>query len=196
MSDISHDIKSLNSALPKPIAFNCWKHHLGFASEFLRYPTNYSKSDSFIREIIQYIGDSQFDFYIGEKEPVDITTELLAILERNNALAHTDYINWLSIDGFDYRCVSISDGSNWTLRLGQGDRYIHIHPSRHSKKTVRVKSSSLKSVYAFLFYYGIPDVELSVEKMNFVRNRFAKLPSLKPNSHLAAIARILNLFTI
>lgn len=194
MLDNSYEIKSLNSELPKPIAFNCWKHHLGFVRGCLDKQTNYTKSDAFIREIIQFIGDSQFDFYIGEQTPLSIANEILSMLEKNSVLALPDYTNWLAEDGSDYRCISISDGSNWTLRLGQGARYVHIHPSRHSKKTVRVKSSTLKSVYAFLFHYGISEVEISIEKINFVRSRLAKLPSLKPNSPLAAITRIIKLF--
>jgi len=196
MPDNSYEIKSLNSELPKPIAINCWKHHLGFVNGFLQNQTNYTKSDAFIREVIQFIGTSQFDFYIGNQTPISIANEILSILEKDNMLALSDYTNWLTLEGADYRCVSISDGSNWTLRLGQGDRYVHIHPSRHSKKTVRVKSSSLKSVYAFLFHYGVSDAEISIEKINFVRNRLAKLPILKPNSPLAAITRIIKLFSI
>jgi len=196
MLDNSNEIKSLNDELPKPIAFNCWKHHLGFVNGFLQNQTNYTKSDAFIREVIQFIGTSQFDFYIGNQTPMSIANEILSILEKDNTLALSDYTNWLTLEGADYRCVSISDGSNWTLRLGQGDRYVHIHPSRHSKKTVRVKSSSLKSVYAFLFHYGVSDAEISIEKINFVRNRLAKLPVLKPNSPLAAITRIIKLFCV
>lgn len=196
MLDNSYEIKSLNVELPEPIAFNCWKHHLGFVNGSFQNQTNYTKSDPFIREIIQFIGNSQFDFYIGNQTPLSIANEILSILEKNNAIALSDYTNWLLSDGADYRCVSISDGSNWTLRLGQGNRYVHIHPSRHSKKTIRVKSSSLKSVYAFLFYYGTSEVQISVEKINFVRNRIAKLPSLKLNSPLAAITRLINLFSI
>lgn len=196
MHNSNYNIKSLNNELPKPIAFNCWKHHLGFVKGFLQNQTNYSKSEPFIREVIQFIGTSQFDFYIGNQTPMGIVNEIVSILEKENVLVLSDYSNWLSKEGADYRCVFISDGSNWTLRLGQGDRYVHIHPSRHSKKTVRVKSSSLKSVYAFLFHYGISDAEISIEKINFVRNRLAKLPTLKPNSPLAAITRIIKLFSI
>jgi len=196
MPDNSYEIKSLNGELPKPIAFNCWKHHIGFVKGYLQNQTNYSKSDAFIREVIQFIGTSQFDFYIGNQTPMSIANEILSILEKDNTLALSAYTSWLTLEGADYRCVSISDGSNWTLRLGQGDRYVHIHPSRHSKKTVRVKSSSLKSVYAFLFHYGVSDAEISIEKINFVRNRLAKLPVLKPNSPLAAITRIIKLFCL
>ena len=196
MPDNSYEIKSLNGELPKPIAFNCWKHHLGFVNGYLQNQTNYTKSDAFICEVIQFIGTLQFDFYIGNQTPMIIANEILSILEKENTLALSDYKIWLTLEGADYRCVSISDGSNWTLRLGQGDRYVHIHPSRHSKKTVRVKSSSLKSVYAFLFHYGVSDAEISIEKINFVRNRLTKLPVLKPNSPLAAITRIIKLFCV
>ncbi len=194
MQDNINDTGSLNRDLPNPIAFNSWKHHLGYVKSFLQNQTNHTKSDSFIREIVLFIGDSQLDFYIGNLTPINIADEILSILDKNIVVTQADYLNWLSSEGADFRCVSISDGSSWTLRLGQSSRYVHIHPSRHSAKTVRVKSSSLKSVYAFLFYYGVSDIEITVEKINFARNRLAKLPTLKPNSHLAAITRIIQYF--
>lgn len=197
MVENHQEIKSINHELPKPIAFNCWKHHLGFVRNILDKQTNYSKSDIFLREIVQFIGESQFDYYLGTLDVFTLSNEVIDFLKSENAFSHNNYKEWLYSEGADYRCISLSDGSNWTLRLGQADdRYIHIHPSRHSKKTIRVKSSSLKTAYVFLFYYGLSDSEISIVKVNFVRSKFAKLPSLKLTSPLAAISRILNLFAV
>ncbi len=197
MAENYQDIKSINNELPKPIAFNCWKHHFGFVRNILNNPTNNSKNDNYIREIIQFIGESQFDYYLGNLDVFVVANEVSDYLKSQNAFNQIDYKEWLNSEGADFRCISLSAGSNWTLRLGQGnDRYIHIHPSRHSKKTVRVKSSSLKTAYAFLFFYGLSDAEISIEKVNYVRNRIAKLPALKPHSPLTALRRILDLYAI
>ncbi|RPH33206.1 MAG: hypothetical protein EHM93_05925 [Bacteroidales bacterium] len=197
MDDNHQDIKPISQELPKTIAFSCWKHHLGFARNALNNRTNYSKIDNFIREIVPLIGESNIDYYIGTLDILTIANEVIAQLKAENAFNPTEYKEWLISENTDYRCISLSDGSNWTLRFGQTDeRYIHIHPSRHSKETVRVKSSSLKTVYAFLSHYGLSDAEISNEKINFVRNKFAKLPALKPSSPLTAIRRVLDLFLL
>lgn len=195
MIENNHEIKSINQDLPKPIAFNCWKHHFGYVRDRLNDQTSYLSNDNFIREMVQFIGESQFDYYIGSLDATNIATEIIEQLNTKNVLNQITYKEWLCSEGNDYRFISLTDGSNWTLRLGQGNtRFIHIHPSRYSKKTVRVKSSSLKTAYAFLFYYGLSDVEISNEKINFIRNRFVKLPGLKPFSPLTAIRRILDLY--
>lgn len=197
MVENHQEIKSINHELPKPIALNCWKHHLGFVRNVLAKQSNYSKSDTFLHEIVQFIGGSQFDYYLGTLDVNTLSNEVIDFLKSENAFSPKNYKEWLNSEGIDYRCISLSDGSNWTLRLGQGDdRYIHIHPSRHSKKTIRVKSSSLKTAYVFLFYYGLSDSEISIVKVNSVRNKFAKLPALRLTSPLAAISRILNLFAV
>ncbi len=197
MVDNQQEILSINYELPKPIAFNCWKHHLGYVRNVLDKQTNYSKNDTFLREIVQFIGESQFDYYLGTLDVFSISNEVIDYLKSVKAFSHNDFKEWLASEGADYRCISLSDGSNWTLRLGQGDdRYIHIHPSRHSKKTIRLKSSSLKTAYVFLFYYGLSDAEISIAKVNHVRNKFAKLPPLKLTSPLAAISRIINFFIV
>lgn len=197
MSDSLKDIKSINYELPKPIVFNCWKHHLGYVKNALNTKPDYGRNETFIREVVQYIGESQFDYYVGVLDVFSIANEVISYLKSKNVVSPIEYQEWLISAGVDFRCILLSDGSSWTLRLGpSSDRYIHIHPSRHSKKTVRVKSSSLKTVYAFLFYYGLSEADVSIEKVNYIRNKFAKLPVFKPSSPLTAICRILDLFSV
>lgn len=195
MAEDIQKIESINPELPKPIAFNCWKHHLGYVQGILNNQPNFNKDDSFIREILQFIGTSQFDYYIGTLDIFKISNEVMAYLKSENITNFEEYKRWLISSDNDYRCISISDESNWTLRLGHSsNRYIHIHPSRHSKKTVRIKSSSLKTAYAFLFYYRSSDMEITIEKINSIRNKLAKLPTLKPTSPSSAVRRIIDLF--
>lgn len=194
MTDNQYEIKSICDELPKPIALNCWKHHLGYIKTVLALPSNI-RNEEYIHEIIQFLGESQFDLYTGPLDILDISEEVINQLKFINAINLVEYKTWINSDGKDYKSISLSDGSNWTLRLGQSDnRYIHIHPSRHSKKSIRVKNSTLKTVYAFLFFYGLTKDKITIEKVNFVRNRFVKLPPLKPSSALVAISRIFNLF--
>jgi hypothetical protein len=194
MSDNQYEIKSICNELPQPIAFNCWKHHLGYVKNIL-FSQSVNRNEKYIQEIIQFIGESQFDLYTGALDIIGISNEIMNHLRLIDVINLEEYKGWVNSDGKDYRFITLSDGSNWTLRLGQSNyRFIHIHPSRHSKKSVRVKNSTLKTVYAFLFYYGIAEDEISIEKVNFVRNKFVKLPPFKPSSTLVAISRILDLF--
>lgn len=194
MIDYQHEAKSICSQLPSPIAFNCWKHHLGYVKNIL-YNQSVNRNEEFILEIIKFLGESQFDLYTGALDATCISEEILHQLRSIDAINFDEYRAWVNSEGKDYRFMTISDGSNWTLRLGQSnDRFIHIHPSRHSRKSIRVKNSTLKTVYAFLFYYGMAKDEISIVKINFVRNKFVKLPPFKPSSTLVAISRILDLF--
>ena len=197
MVEITYEAKSINYELPKPIALNCWKHHLGFVKHLINHQIKSSGNEELLREIIQFIGESQFDFYTGTLDVNSISNEVISQVKLLNALTLSDYQAWICSEGKDYKCISLSDGSNWTLRLGQNDdRYIHLHPARHSKKTIRVKNSTLKTVYAFMFFYGLTNAEISVQKVNFVRNKFVKLPPYKPSSALVAFSRVFDLFII
>ena len=197
MDETLNGVMSINDGLPKPIAFNCWKHHLGYIKSVLNSNDLNSGSHLNIQETIQLIGESQVDFYYGSLDPNSISNQIISQIESKIALNIHDYKEWISSEGSDYKNIFLSDGSNWTIRLGQSDeRYIHIHPSRYSKKTIRVKSSTLKTVIAYFYQYGFIDDQLTAEKVNRVRHKIVKLPPFKSTSPLVAVSRILNLFFI
>jgi hypothetical protein len=186
---------SINLLLPKPIAFNCWKHHLEFVKSTLDLNSSFRTSHLDIHEIVQHIGESNVDFYYGILDPEAISNQVISYLETVISINNSDFNLWVNSNGTDYKCIKLSDGSNWTLRLGlNAERYIHIHPSRYSKKTVRVKSSTLKTVIAYFYTYGILDNQISVEKVNRIRNKIVKLPCLKPSSPLIAVSRFADRF--
>jgi len=197
MAEIVNGALSINQRLPKPIAFNCWKHHMGYIKDSLDSNESFSTSHLNIHEIIQFIGDTNVDFYYGDLDPISISNQIINHIEQEITISIDTYNEWICSEGNDYKTIYLSDGSNWTLRLGQiKERFIHIHPSRHSKKTVRVKSSTLKTVMAYFFTFGIYDVQISVEKINKVRSKIAKLPSLKPTAPLVAVFRIADRFFV
>jgi hypothetical protein len=195
MDEKLNGLMSINHKLPKPVAFNCWKHHMGYIKETLSTNDLSGVSHLNIYEIIQCIGDSQIDFYYGSLDPESISNQIISQVELKGALNISEYKEWIRSEDSDYKNIILSDGSTWTARLGQSDeRYIHIHPSRYSKKTVRVKSSTLKTVLAYFYHFGFFDDQISVEKVNFVRHKIVKLPSFKATSSLVAVFRISNLF--
>ncbi|NVO09867.1 MAG: hypothetical protein HXX16_07905 [Bacteroidales bacterium] len=188
---------SVNHNLPKPIAFNCWKHHMGYIKDALISNDLCNFSHLNIHEIIQFIGDSNVDFYYGDLDTISISDQIICRITAEIDLNIDNFTEWVSSKGRDYKEIVLSDGSSWTIRLGQIDnRFIHIHPSRYSKKTLRVKSSTLKTAVAFFFNFGFSTENISVEKINYIRHKIVKLPLFKSNSSLAALSRVVGVFSL
>lgn len=195
MNDNVFEIKSLNVNLPEPIALNCWKHHLGYVKSCFSTQTLPPISQEEIKESILFIGDSLLDIYVGILGVHDISRQVLnhhELIKISNLL---EYQSWIKGEAKSYKNIYISDGSSWTLRLGTNDkRYIHIHPSRYSCNTLRVRGSTLKTVIAYVAYFGLSDRNITVEKVNIARLNLTKLPPIKSTSSLIAVNRIFKLF--
>jgi len=193
MKSIHSDIQTWNSSLPEPIALNCWKHHLGYVKSFILSQSIINFNN--INEPFQYNKDSLTDFYIGDLDCINISNQVINHSDLLGIKGISQYRNWLTNRGVDYKCIQLSDGSSWTLRLGKDERrYIHIHPSRYSPNTVRIRRSTLTTAIAYICQFGIQKNVISLEKVNFARKEFTKLPFVKPSSSLTAISRVLHLF--
>ncbi len=195
MNDNALEIKLLNLQLPEPIALNCWKHHLGYIKSHLVSETHFDRNN--LQKSISSIGDSILDLYVGNLDSFDISHQ---VLNHKDLVTSSDVINyrlWLTNGGEEYKCVLLSDGSSWTLRLGNDlERYIHIHPSRYSPYTIRLRGSTLKTSIAYILQYGFSSEDCTVEKVNIARLNFTNLPPLKANSPLLAVNRIMSYFFI
>jgi hypothetical protein len=188
---------SVNHTLPEPIAFNCWKHHMGYVKETLISNDSYNFSHIKINEIIEFIGNTNIDFYYGSLDPNNISNEIISRMTAEIDLNINNFKEWVRSNDSDYKEIVLSDGSSWTIRLGQiNNRFIHIHPSRYSKKTIRVKSSTLKTAVAFFYNYGFSNENFSVEKINFIRHKIVKLPPFKSNSSFVALSRVVGVFSL
>jgi hypothetical protein len=195
MTEISNSSLAINQLLTKPIAFNCWKHHLHFIKNSLEKNSEFNVSHLNIHDIVQHIGESNVDFYYGSLDVNDISKQVISYIETLGRIDFDDFTKWVNSNGVDFKSITLSDGSTWTIRLGSSiERFIHIHPSRHSKKTVRVKSSTLKTVLAYFYTYSLNDDKITVEKVNRIRNKIVKLPSVRPNSQLTAVSRLADYF--
>jgi len=132
------------------IKFNPWKHHKNYICNKIE---NYSdqKETGFkdLKRNLVHIGGSQTDLYTGTLSVPQIMQNITRELLKYNIKNKKSYKNWLQKSGKDYRNISLQDNSLWTLRLSEVDeKFIHIHPSRHSKNTVRVRSTTLKTAIA------------------------------------------------
>ena len=156
-----------------PFEFNLIKHHL----QFIRNELKYAETPA-LPDLLNRIGNSQFDLYTGVLYPPEIIRDLRMYLEREAVFGRIPFIKWLgSRRGF--RTVTIRDGSVWVLRcVPEADRFLHIHPARYSPNSIRVRSVSLKS--AFLALTEIRKApEEALDVVNRVRQMYLELPPLK-----------------
>ncbi len=97
------------------------------------------------------LGNLVMDLYIGGLQVDEITTEIILALKKAHVFREEEYKSWISESKKSYRTLSISDGSRWTLLWGRNDgRYIHIHPARYSRHSVRIKALPLKTAILLL----------------------------------------------
>jgi hypothetical protein len=163
---------------PKPILFHALKHHELYIREFIRL--QHMTDKALLKSTLRTIGSSQLDLYLGSLSPLQIATETVAYLQEQGALEREAYRHFISGKGTDYRVFTLSDGSDWVLRLGAvADRYVHLHPARYSRDTVRIKANILKTAVAAnmaILRYKQP---LSLELINLVRTQWLELSPLK-----------------
>jgi hypothetical protein len=161
------------------IEFNLLKHHLGFIKNFIS--ENKGETISSILHAINKIGHSNTDVYIGRLSPSQIISEILSLPEISACKTKEDFKKLIVASGKDYFEKILSDGSAWTFRLGEDDvKYIHVHPSRKSPFTVRVRASSLKTAVTYHIYYnGHLETEETERKINFLRKNYLNLPPIK-----------------
>jgi hypothetical protein len=159
------------------ILFHALKHHLQTIVSWLaenRYQWNID-----VKLQIMSFGNSQLDFYTGELSVQDIKDEVYRRLQEENVLERKAYESWINDNG-GYCTIMLSDGSEWTLRYITEAEYVHLHPSRYAKHTLRIKANALKTCVCFLLL-NKEDIVFSNEVMNYYRGRFLQLPPVNLN---------------
>ena len=184
-----------NCYVDKPIKLNCWKHHAGFTKKQISVLISESEL-IWLKKSLLLIGESQMDLYFGEYSPKKISSLIISELKSKNSFDYNSYKAWLKSEGHDYRLLKLSDDSVWTLRLGEEpERYVHIHPGRYSKHSVRVKSTTLKTAICILCWQKLfPKIVVDLNLVNVLRNELVFAPPLKSLKHSAGLNRLLNLF--
>jgi hypothetical protein len=164
----------------EPVKFNCWKHHREFIREQLSFRhENFSKTE--LIKILQRIGESQMDLYLGNLSQEQISSYIIKGLKKIDAFKIRNYYKWIVNSGENFREISLPDKSIWILRKGnERKRYIHIHPGRYSPLSIRVKSLTLKSAIAVILTFGFERIaDLFLNDVNFVRKERLNQPPLK-----------------
>lgn len=181
----------VNCEIPEPVLLNCWKHHAGFIrSKIIDYKVRQDTDYNSLTKKILLIGNSLMDLYLGEMTPALIAENIITRLKYDRITGKESYQNWLDEGGDDYREVEIADDSRWTLRRGEREeRYVHIHPSRYSPHTMRVRSSSLKSAILFCVMDGGKSSDI-LKFINRIRKEYLELPPLKSINSASALMQL------
>ncbi len=187
----------INCDVSEPVKLNCWKHHAGFIRLKIReYQHNPEAHLISLRSEILLIGESLMDLYLGELTPNEIVDSIITCCRKQKILSKTEFQFWLKAEGNDFRTIELKDKSNWTLRLGdKKERYIHIHPSRYSPYTIRVRSASLKSAILFLILEK-PASQNTLLSVNRIRKDYLNLPPLKNLSSGSALFNLIDILTL
>jgi hypothetical protein len=167
-------------AIPEPILFNPLKHHLGFIREYIYQKTEGSvdSQDEMIKEL-KHLGTSVMDVYTGSLFTGEVCNEVLSFLKKKELSDKEHFAAWTGTGLKDFRIISLSDGSQWTLKYhGNNLRFVHIFPARGSQHTLRVKSNTLKS--ALLYYILIGKDYITGDDLNSVRPLLGLSPIRDP----------------
>jgi hypothetical protein len=188
---IQSKYNSFEPSLPEPIAFYALKHHLGYINQSIKDLRNFPLFTNNIVELCQGIGGSVLDLYTGPIAPISIAIEILRQMAQRGILLKDEFIQWIDNQGLNYRLICLSDGSSWTLRAGRFEnRYIHVHPSRGSINTIRVKPSVLKTAIAALLLYPNLLQLPTIQQLNGARMLFEGMSPLKEGVSHHSILRI------
>lgn len=181
--------------LSPPFLFNGLKHHRQIISDFIEHSISDKYSSYDLNVQMKIIGKSMIDLYYGDLKEGEITGEIAGLLKKGNNFDNADYHKYIDAAPKKYRTVQISDGSDWTLILGKDkSRFVHIHPSRGSKYTIRTRALSIKTAIMLKVFFT---EELQsgnlVSLVNKVRLHFLHDSPIKNELNTIRIKRVLDL---
>jgi hypothetical protein len=142
---------------PEPLLFNPLKHYLPFIRDFINlhlYDIKYPGLKGLTREL-KHLGTCVMDIYAGEISQESICREIGEFLSTNKIQDKETFKEWAGTGFNDFRIISLSDSSQWTLKYHNSDtRYVHIFPARSSPHSFRVKANTLKSAILYIILFG------------------------------------------
>ncbi len=152
-----------------PFTFNVFKHHIEWLRMFLN-----EKIGEVVDEF-QMGNNLMSDYYLGELSVRDVQDEIESKLKKQHVWERSRYCDYIKKAGKNYQTVLLSDGSVWTLLIGEAN-HVHIHPARHSPHTIRARMLTLKTAMLYRKYMG---EELSLAHVNKVRVQYLNASPVK-----------------
>lgn len=163
-------------------SFNGLKHHLIYSKEHILNKRTVSLSKetvNFLAKELKSIGNNITDIYIENLSVFNILNEIYFKLKESSFFEYNNFIKLFNKK--DYFIIEISDNSSWILRLGKKmPEYIHIHPARVGKHTVRFPANTWKTAL-LCYYYKLSDseFEFTLDTINYLRTSYLELSPIK-----------------
>ncbi|HZK95999.1 MAG TPA: hypothetical protein VFC67_17500 [Prolixibacteraceae bacterium] len=158
----------------KPFRFNPFKHHRNYILGILG-----SAGPEGIIGLLHQVCNNYIDIYTGIMSPGAIVNDVVHILKSKRVFQKTDFTHWVASQN-GYQQIKLEDQSEWVIRIGNdNERYIHIHPTRTGPFTIRLKGSSLKTIYMLKTCFEDFPESLSLEKVNQIRMQIGLSPVKK-----------------
>ncbi|XZF16526.1 hypothetical protein ACTHGU_10320 [Chitinophagaceae bacterium MMS25-I14] len=154
------------------VLFHSLKHHCQALVTFIQQGIARPLPENL--PVIKTMGASQFDMYTGFLSVEDIEAEVVEMLHLQLHDTREKYRGWLDAHG-GYRTVILSDSSDWTLRFAERFDFVHIHPSRYSPYTVRIKANAMKTVMIYLLSQGWQKAVPDFDMLNRLRGEYLSL---------------------
>ena len=165
-----------------PIVFHLLKHHLPFLKQFVI--ANKMADINQLLPQIKTLGESTFDMYTGLINTDTIIEETTQYLSKLQIYEEPLYKQWITVNN-GFRLFDISDETNMTLRYLPQQQYIHLHPSRYAKNTIRIKANAMKTAVALHVMNFNPT---ATQMVNEAR-QFIELSHIKTNSKISEIIK-------
>ncbi len=144
---------------------------------------------------LRFIGNNLIDFYFGQLGVEQICSECTQYFQKNNIYKSQQFFKWLGCA--HWKKIILSDQSEWMVRSGNSsERFIHIHPAKFSKHTIRVKGTTLKTVLT-LCILDVPiqqNPDTNLRAVNNYRNELLGLSPVK--SLVEPVSKIMYLWKI
>lgn len=159
---------SANTKPMDPSAFfmNLFKHHALWLRPYVEMLALERTLPD--QQLLNKIGSSQMDLYLGTLSPENIYQELAAQLQNKGVHTPLQYAQWL-LPG-EYHKLEISDTSQWILKKRNHIHpYIHLHPARYSPHSIRIKASTLRTTLLAATYYKLEGALPGLDKLNELR---------------------------
>ena len=164
-----------------PFQFNPLKHHLSYIRDFVSQRVsekNKPETKLLVKEL-KRIGTSVMDIYTGSLSVKAICNEVSGFLESEKLMGYEVFAEWAGKDFSDFRMITLSDSSKWTLKFHDDRlRFVHLFPARSSPHSIRVKANTLKS--AMLYYILIGKDYISSDDLNRARALLGLSPVRDP----------------
>ncbi len=184
----------MNEKFPVPLTFNPYKHHFRFLLQQIGVWKNMEWRE--VHNELLYIGENLLDLYIGDLTLDEICDECIHYFQNRNITSKDLFLNWLH--PFEYRKIKLNDFSEWVVKESNDhEKYIHIHPAKHSVHTIRVRAATLKTVISLIITTNPISGQMNENLLAINQNRtkylqLSPIKSLHPDKGILKLWELFN----